>query len=65
MGMTRGRYLPGSSTDRILNSYKAVEFVPPQTAQQVAATEQVAAKPEISTSNCVTLATLPSFPTVE
>jgi hypothetical protein len=37
MGMTRGRYLPGSSTDRILNSYKAVEFVPPQTAEQVAA----------------------------
>ena len=43
MGMTRGRYLPGSSTDRILNSYKAVEFVPPQTAEQVAATAEVAA----------------------
>jgi hypothetical protein len=37
MGMTRGRYLPGSSTDRVLNSYKAVEFVPPQTTEQVAA----------------------------
>ena len=47
MGMTRGRYLPGSSTDRILNSYKAVEFVPPQTAEQVAAAaEQVAAAAE-------------------
>ena len=47
MGMTRGRYLPGSSTDRVLNSYNAPVFVSQtaeQAAEQAAAAEAAAAE---------------------